>query len=142
MVRRSVDVQKVQLIIDCLQPPVDQQDRATEFGLQNKQGVLLAGQPLAGGGLRFRCEADALVAGEDLDWRGVYIHGPRGDRFLYLAWRELAGNSWIRRCKVSLVDVRAADLVSVAQSVHTLLAEVPDIAHARARIVHGWRRVE
>jgi hypothetical protein len=142
MVRRSVDAQKVQLIIDCLQPPVDQQGRATEFGLQNKQGVLLAGQPLAGGGLRFMCEADALVTGEGLDWRGMYIHGPRGDRFLYLAWRELAGNTWIRRCKVSLVDVRAADLVAVAQSVHILLAEVPDIAHARARIAHGWRRVE
>ena len=142
MVRRSLDTQKVQLTIECLQLPVDPHGRATEFGLQDKQGVLLGGQPMPGGGLRFRCEADAFVVGDDLDWRGMYIHGPRGDRFLYLAWRELAGNTWIRRCKVSLTGVRAAELVSVAQSVHTLLAEVPDIAHARARIAHGWRRVQ
>jgi hypothetical protein len=140
MVRRSAQAQKVQLAIECLHPPAElHEGRPVAFGLLDRQGALQAGQPLGGGGLRFSCEAEATVLESGADWRGAYVHGPRGERFLYLAWREVGAQAWIRRSKIMLADIPPHHLDPVAHSMRTLVLEVLDISRARAQFVSRWR---
>jgi len=50
----------------------------------------------------------------DLDFRGPFVHGRRGDRFLYLSWGELAGDEFrmFRRAKLHFADAPEEVLAS------------------------------
>lgn len=46
----------------------------------------------------------------DGDWRGPYVHGPRGGRFVYLSWGSLAANgafAMFRRAKLNASSLPA-----------------------------------
>ncbi len=71
-----------------------------EFGIQDRNQSLHAGKPVEGG-LELRCTIEALFGQESVDYRGQFVHGPVGDRFVYLALRRPDG-TWVRRMKVRL----------------------------------------
>jgi hypothetical protein len=52
--------------------------------------------------------------GEALDFRGPFVHGEKGRRFVYLSWGELGadgGFSMFRRAKLHLSAIEPGDLV-------------------------------
>jgi hypothetical protein len=53
--------------------------------------------------------------GDELDFRGPFVHGEKGRRFVYLSWGELGadgGFSMFRRAKLHLSALQPADLIS------------------------------
>ncbi len=49
----------------------------------------------------------------DLDFRGPFVHGKRGDRFLYLSWGVLGPDgrfAMFRRAKLRFSDIAAPDI--------------------------------
>ena len=70
--------------------------------------------PVPGDAASARWEADVRHA--EGDFRGPAVHGPRGERFLYLTWAHVTPDgAWemFRRAKLMLGDVDA-DLVDAA----------------------------
>jgi hypothetical protein len=96
-----MDAIRLQLVYDGA-GPVHWDGGAGAFGLQDKAEVLHAGSPCAGGAVAFdftlrvkAVDADAVVL------VGDFAHGKPGERFLYLGWRNAAGN-YAQRLKVPL----------------------------------------
>lgn len=62
----------------------------------------------------FELTVDLVVReGGELDFRGPYVHGKRGDRFLYLSWGVLGPDGrfeMFRRAKLRFGDVPAAQI--------------------------------
>ena len=108
-----------------------------EFGIQDRNQSLHTGQ-LVDGGLALECTIEALFKPESVDFRGPFVHGPVGDRFVYLAWRRPEG-TWIRRMKVALGGLTSG-LIEDAQGA-TLVAHIQRIDSSRAKLqTHDWRR--
>jgi hypothetical protein len=75
---------------------------ATEFGLQDKAGVVHAPKRAAKTRSVFACE---LAVGSDTGTPtlgGPFAQGPPSGRFLYLSWRRIGGTGWIERIKIPL----------------------------------------
>ncbi len=63
----------------------------------------------------FEFDIELVDTPEVCDFRGPYVHGNRGARFLYLSWGDLSPDGeWamFRRAKLLLVDLDAALLGS------------------------------
>lgn len=63
----------------------------------------------------------------DLDFRGPYVHGRRGDRFLYLSWGQATpdgGHEMFRRAKLGLSAPGAALVEKALASGGLLQAEL------------------
>lgn len=62
---------------------------------------------------RWETEVHVVDLDDERDFRGPAVHGRRGERFLYLTWGEVAGDSFamFRRAKLMLADVPIADEV-------------------------------
>lgn len=57
-----------------------------------------------------------VVTDGDLDFRGPYVHGRRGERFLYLSWGVVTSDGafeMFRRAKLHLSDVPQLDVARV-----------------------------
>jgi hypothetical protein len=82
------------------------------LGIQRKAEVidLVPGDaPLA----VFNFPVDVLSSSEGLDFRGPFVHGDRGKRFLYLSWGELGADgsfSMFRRAKLPLSAIKPEDI--------------------------------
>jgi Family of unknown function (DUF5990) len=87
-------------------PPAEDQGAAREFGMQDRDETLAPGAPMPDGALRFTC-ALMLRGGRDAppDFGGAWVHGKRGERFLYLGYRPGPGAAWIRRWKIPLAGI-------------------------------------
>ncbi|MGA8499687.1 MAG: DUF5990 family protein [Xanthobacteraceae bacterium] len=75
---------------------------ATEFGLQDKAGVVHAAKRASKTRSVFACE---LTVGSDTGTPtlgGSFAQGPPSGRFLYLSWRRIGGTGWIERVKIPL----------------------------------------
>lgn len=62
-----------------------------------------------------------------LDVGGPYVHGRRGDRFLYLSWGTVAADgafTMFRRAKLNFADVPAEVLAKAAAGAGTLVARL------------------
>lgn len=138
---RGTDVEKQAIRIICVNlVSRDHEGKPGLFGLQDKTPTLQAGASRADGGLEFTCEITVKAAGEALDFAGNYVHGPKGERFLYLSWgiRQETGWFWIRRIKIMLNGITPA-LVEAAQN-RTLEVTI-DVAGSGARAQFfgtGW----
>lgn len=84
--------------------------RDTTVGIQRGAEVVDR-HPAAGLDLRWVIEA-RLVEGPD--WRGPYVYGRRGARFLYLSWAR--SNEMFRRAKLMLEAVPEELLPAVEQT--------------------------
>jgi hypothetical protein len=65
---------------------------------------------------RFHATIDLTGDGDATDYRGPFVHGPKGDRFLYLAWVAIRDGSMVARIKLKLADIDPALLVRAAES--------------------------
>jgi len=95
-------------------PPALRDGQRTEFGLQNKDRDLTAGEIDSAGAATFEFE----VRAEPLDqtgrtrFLGEFVHGAPVDRFLYLGYRPADGSkdAWFRRWKISLKGIPYAEI--------------------------------
>ncbi len=56
--------------------------------------------------------------GDNLDFGGPFVHGRRGDRFIYLSWGEVNGDEFtmFRRAKLHLADAAPEALASALRT--------------------------
>jgi hypothetical protein len=121
------NTQPFQIALIITEPP----DSALgEFGIQDRNQSLHAGKPFDGG-LKLYCTIEARFSQESVDFRGQFVHGPVGDRFVYLAWRGPDGN-WRRRMKVQLGGI-TTDMINAAND-KTLVARIRRIDSSRAKL--------
>jgi hypothetical protein len=81
----------------------------------------------------FELEVEVEDNEPDPDFRGPYLHGPEGDRFLYLAWTDGPGGPLVARIKLRLLDI-PPDLRAAARNGGTLTGTLPLIdAQGRPR---------
>lgn len=63
----------------------------------------------------------------ELDFRGLFVHGKRGDRFLYLSWVEMPPSGdpeMFARIKLFLGDIDQQLLINAVNSGHTLFGSL------------------
>ncbi len=80
------------------------------YALQKKDGSLVAPESASNQALSFVLVVDVLRTAEGFDFRGPFVHGPRGDRFLYVNSGRRAGqpfSGWDRRAKLKLGAIPA-----------------------------------
>ncbi|MBZ0285432.1 MAG: DUF5990 family protein [Anaerolineae bacterium] len=134
-------VEKQAIRIICLNPiDCEHEGKTAMFGLQDKTPTLQAGASRPDGGLEFTCEITVKQADDKVDFAGNYVHGSKGERFLYLSWgvRHETGWYWIRRIKIMLGGITSAQ-VQIARN--AVLAATIDVAGSGARalfIGEGW----
>jgi uncharacterized protein DUF5990 len=84
--------------------PLDNVHVAIQVG-REPQGLVRGDAP----GARWELEVRTVVDDDgQLDFRGPPVHGPRGDRFLYVTWGEVQGDgtfAMFRRAKLMLTRV-------------------------------------
>lgn len=74
----------------------------------------------AGATVTFEAEFDVVSAAGGRDQRGPFVHGPKGDRFLYLTWGTGRGDApddhfgMVMRAKLKLADLSDAQLDAAA----------------------------
>lgn len=88
-----------------------------------QQGSAVVDQrPADGTDQRWALEADVVDAGGEPDLRGPFVHGRRGERFLYLVWsREPEG--MFRRAKLMLAGL-PAEVSAGSAAGHILVGRV------------------
>jgi hypothetical protein len=91
-----------------------------EFGMQDKQGVLIPGELSPSGHWCFEVGAYARRNRETgaVTFLGPYIHGTAGDEFLYLNWRapDAPANTWIWRRKWRITSLAWDEIAEAAAS--------------------------
>ncbi len=125
-----MDAVRLQLVYDGA-GPVRWDGGADAFGLQDKDGALHPGTPGAAGAVVF----DLTLRVKSVDAGGVvlvgdFAHGRPAERFLYLGWRNAAGN-FAQRLKLPLASI-TPDQVRQAVTDGRLLAATLVDRHPRA----------
>jgi hypothetical protein len=134
--------QQLQLRVICEAPPPSlYEDALTEFGIQDKHGVVHAGQPEADGSVVFDITVDVPDTGAGSPrFRGPFFHGPVGSPFLYLSWRMTAeGSPWIRRMKVPLSGITTEQITAAYEDGLALVARVGGLVASTAKMQgYSW----
>lgn len=95
----------IDLIVNSL-PQLSDNPAAIEVGMQDKAAMVHPGQPLPGGGMRFRCEVEVVHKEGRVDFSGAFVHGRPNERFLYLSWkRRTDDGKWLQRVKTPLAGL-------------------------------------
>ena len=71
--------------------PVHWSGGPSDFGIQDKAGVLHPGLPDASGGVAFAFLLEVKEDGATPNVFGDFAHGPKDGRFVYLGWRSRTG---------------------------------------------------
>ena len=86
--------------------------RDVVFALQRGKAELVAQTLSTGIDIAFNFTVGYLLVAEgEPDFRGAFVQGPRGGRFIYINAGELAsqaGSPWRRRAKISLGGISAS----------------------------------
>ena len=128
-----MSVREIQIRILVTNPPPSTiESRPTEFGLQDKSGNLIPGQPMPDGSLLFECVLKASVD-KPPNFTGPYAQGTPQERFIYLSYRPVGEAAWIKRIKVMLGSITTEQ---VAQ--RSVLETTVDGRRA-ARVDAVWR---
>ena len=125
-----MDTIRLQLIYDGA-GPVHWDGGAGAFGLQDKAEVLHPGVPGAGGAVvfDFTLQVKSVDAGSAV-LVGDFAHGKPAERFLYLGWRNAAGN-FAQRLKLPLAGITPAQARQAVVDGRLLTATLLD-HHPRA----------
>ena len=124
--------------------PVHWDGGAGTFGLQDKDDALHAGTPGAAGAVVFdlTLQVKAVQAGAVV-LVGDFAHGKPADRFLYLGWRNAAGN-FAQRLKLPLASITPEQMRQAISEGKLLTATLVD-HHPRATTtganIGGTRKV-
>ncbi len=108
------------------------------FGLQDQSQHLQPGIPTADGGLSYTCTLTLLHHPrlEVLDFRGAYVHGKAGERFLYLSHGTLGVDGrwiWHQRWKLMLGSL-PPELIESA-GVEGVTATIPQVSGTRPTLL-------
>jgi hypothetical protein len=97
-----------------------------DFGVQDKSDGLSAGVAGEGGSVIFDLSVE-LKPGHAAApvFVGPLAHGPPGERFLYLSWRNAAG-AYARRLKLPLGSIGWSDIAAARRADQPLVAELVD----------------
>jgi hypothetical protein len=136
--------QECMLEIRCTSvPDTLYQGQPASFGMQDKQGHLLRGKPFGDHGMAFRITVFLDLPSEMAvpDFAGAYVHGKKGERFLYLGYRAESATAWIRRWKIMLADIPQHQLLAVTHTAGMLLAAsfIPDQTVRIRPQPDGWQ---
>lgn len=73
----------------------------------------------------FELSVDVIDGPDGLDFRGAYVHGRKGERFLYLNWGQAGADGWtgVRRVKLQLLTIDRS-LVEAALGGSVLTADL------------------
>ena len=84
-------------------------------GMQRGRDVV-SPRPIAGETMTFEAALDVVVTAAGVDYRGPWVQGRRGDRFLYLSWGHDDGDGFVlqRRAKLMLGVLDPAEMASAA----------------------------
>ena len=76
--------------------------------------VVVSPRPVVGEEMRFDAALDVVVTPAGVDYRGPWVQGPRGDRFLYVCWGHDEGDGFVlqRRAKLMLDVLDPAEMAS------------------------------
>ena len=115
----AMATQTVRLHVFCANPP------AAPFGLQDKARVIVEGQPLPDGRLRFALTLKVQQNAEGRpNFTGPFAQGPVHARFFYLTQLDKAGQI-VRRMKVPLESITWDQVeAALADPTAYLMAEV------------------
>lgn len=85
-------------------------------GMQRGPDVV-SPQPVAGSSMTFDVALDVVVTPEGVDYRGPWVQGRRGERFLYLCWGHDEGQGFVmaRRAKLMLGVLDPAEMVGARE---------------------------
>lgn len=108
------------------------------LGIQRNKDVLGAA-PSSSREIRFDASIEVIERDGTLDFRGPYVHGPKGERILYLAWVTMRDGEMVARIKLRLNDIDRALLDSARQQGGILVATLP-LVNAQGRPVSGGVR--
>jgi Family of unknown function (DUF5990) len=121
-------------------PPAIVEGKPAEFGLQDKDATLIKGRALPKGVLAFDCPID-ITQDDPPKFRGRFVHGTPQARFLYLSYRLVGAQGWIKRIKVPLNGITAEQIAKLYAEPNTTLAVRVDGRHA-ATVRVEWGLVE
>lgn len=111
-------------------PPGREFERFTgiRVGVQRGKADVVDPRSADAGGIRFEIPVDVVPARDGgLDFRGPFVHGRPGDRFLYLVWegRENGGDyRGFRRAKLLLKTVPSDILTAALAGVGVVVARL------------------
>jgi hypothetical protein len=145
----------LRLRIVCLRPP-DPEQHGAKFGLQEKRAgdwILWPGKRQRNGDFVFEFECE-VTHSPSPDFRGQFIHGKRGERFVYLSWEpdgwkpgtpEPGPPHCVRRMKIHLKSISSPQVESALTGGSCLEAIVAGTAKdggpncASVPLLHGWQ---
>ena len=106
-------------------PPPDVAGNEVLVGLQRGREVV-APRPVAGSSMTFEAELDVVLTPAGVDYRGPWVQGRPGDRFLYLCWGHEDDSGFVtaRRAKLMLGVLDPAEMAT-ARPGATLQARLP-----------------
>lgn len=104
----------VTILAVALPPPV-LEGKAVLVGMPRGRDVV-SPRPVVGETMRFDAALDVVVTSAGVDYRGPWVQGPRGDRFLHLCWGHDEGEGFVlqRRAKLMLGVLDPAEMASAA----------------------------
>jgi hypothetical protein len=113
------------------------------FGLQDKKGAMHDGVARGDGLLQFDLVLQVQQAPDGSpDFGGLFVSGPRGQRFVYLSWQRTNGAGFMNRIKVRLADLDWS-LVRAAQADGKIVeANLRDVSTGGGNRPVDWRLIE
>lgn len=90
--------------------------RAVLVGMQRGRDVV-SPRPVAGSSMTFEAALEVAVTPAGVDFRGPWVQGKRGDRFLYLCWGHDKGDGFemVRRAKLMLGVLDPAEMAGAPE---------------------------
>lgn len=117
----------MRLIGEGLQGPGGDGPNGLQIGIQRKSEVVDV-VPGTAPRATFSLHVDIVANDDALDFRGPYVHGPRGDRFLYLSWGEVDQDGtfgMVQRMKIRLGVIDRALIERALEHRATLQGTLP-----------------
>lgn len=98
-------------------PASDFDGARVRAGMQRGRDVV-SPRPLAGTSMTFEAELDVVITEAGVDYRGPWVQGRRGDRFLYLCWGHEGAHGFegFRRAKLMLGVLDPAEMAAAPDS--------------------------
>ncbi len=129
------------LRIICTDPPsTEVNGRPALFGVQDKAGDLMQGQPTADNALQFDISL-TISAHDPARLSGKQVHGTPAERFIYLSYRYAdTPGEWIKRIKVPLKTITADQLGVLRQEADRMLVTTVD-GRRSATVAAVWEIV-
>jgi len=122
---------KIQLVGEGLRDPGEDGARGPHSGLHigiQRKAAVVDLVPATAPRVTFSLEVDVVATGDELDFRGPYVHGPRGGRFLYLSWGEIDRDGsfgMVQRMKIKFGSIERALVERALASGSTLHGTLP-----------------